>query len=71
MKLILIQNLTTQLDVSRTLTSLEINILHIVCELERTHFSTILPAFVKNPQLAGFLQTQNRSNFFYVDGSRA
>ena len=26
---------------------------------------------VKNPQLAGFLLTQNRSNFLYVEGSTA
>ena len=41
----------------------ELNTLHTICELERTHLLTILAMSVKNPQLAGFLLTGNRSNF--------
>ena len=44
----------------------ELNILHTVCELERTQLLTILAMSVKNPQL-GFLLTGNRSNFLYVE----
>ena len=49
----------------------ELNTLHTVCELERTQLLTILAMSVKNTQLAGFLLTQNRSNFLYVEGSTA
>ena len=49
----------------------ELNTLHTVCEIERTQLLTILAMSVKNPQLAGFLLTVNRSNFFYVEGSTA
>ena len=49
----------------------ELNTLHTVCELERTQLLTILAMSVKNPQLAGFLFTGNRSNFLYVEGSTA
>ena len=49
----------------------ELNTLHTVCELERTQLLTILAMSVKNPQLAGFLLTGNRSNFLYVEGSTA
>ena len=41
------------------------------CELERTQLLTILAMSVKNPQLAGFRLTGNRSNFLYVEGSTA
>ena len=47
----------------------ELNTLYTVCELERTQLLTILAMSIKNPQLAGFLLTQNRSNFMYVEGS--
>ena len=57
--------------VFKTLTVSELNTLHTVCELERFHFLTILAMSVTNPQLAGFLLTQNRSNFHYVEGSAA
>ena len=53
------------------MTVAELNTLHTVCELERTQLLTILAMSVKNPQLAGFLLTQNRSNFLYVEGSTA
>ena len=43
--------------------------LHTNCEVERTQLLTILAMSVKNPQLAGFLLTQNHSNFLYVEGS--
>ena len=36
----------------------EINTLHTVCEIKRTHLITILAMSVKNPQLAGFLVIQ-------------
>ena len=45
----------------------ELNTLYSVCELERTQLLTILAMSVKNPQLAGFLLTGNRSNFLYVE----
>ena len=49
----------------------ELNTLHTICELEGTQLLIILAMSVKNPQLAGFLLTGNRSNFFYVEGSTA
>ena len=49
----------------------EINTLHTVCELERTQLLAILAKLVKNPHLAGFLLTGNRSIFLYVEGSTA
>ena len=49
----------------------ELNTLHTVCELGRTQLLTILAMSVKNPQLACFLLTGNRSNFLYVEGSTA
>ena len=49
----------------------DLNTLHTVCELERTQVLTILAMSVRNPQLAGFLLTGNRSNFRYVERSTA
>ena len=49
----------------------ELNTLHTICELERNQLLTILAMSVQNPQLAGFLQTGNRNNFLYVEGSTA
>ena len=49
----------------------ELNTLHTNCELERNQLLTILATSVKNPQLAGFLITGNRSNCLYVEGSTA
>ena len=57
--------------VFKSMTVQELNTLHTVCELERTQLLTILAMSVKNPQLAGFLLTGNRSNFLYVEGSTA
>ena len=53
------------------MTAQELNTLHTICELERTQLLTILAMSVKNPQLAGFLLTGNRSNFLYVEESTA
>ena len=39
--------------------------------MERFQLLTILAICVKHPQLAGFLLTQNRSSFSYVEGSSA
>ena len=47
------------------MTYIESSNLHMVCELERTKSLIILAMSVTNPQLAGFLLTQNRSNFLY------
>ena len=55
----------------KTTTVSELNTLHSVCELERTPLLTILAMSVKTPPLAGFLITQNRSNFLYVECSTA
>ena len=49
----------------------ELNTLHTVCDTERTQLLTILALSVKKLQLAGFILTQNRSNFQYVEGSTA
>ena len=49
----------------------ELKILYTVCEIERTQLLTILAMAVRNPQLAGFLLTGNRSNSLYVEGSTA
>ena len=57
--------------VFKSMTVQELNTLHRVCELERTQLLTILAMSVKNPQLAGFLLTGNRSNFLYVEESTA
>ena len=57
--------------VFKSITVQELNTLHTVCELERTQLLTFLAMSVKNPQLAGFLLTGNRSNFLYVEGSTA
>ena len=57
--------------VFKSMTVQELNTLHTICELERTQLLTILAMSVKNPQLAGFLLTGNRSNFLYVEGSTA
>ena len=69
-------NINTKIDftinyVFESMTVQELNTLHTVCELERTQLLTILAMSVKNPQLAGFLLTGNRSNFLYVEGSTA
>ena len=42
----------------------EFKILHTICKVERTQLLTILARFGKNPQLAGFFLTQNRSKFY-------
>ena len=55
----------------QNLTFSELNTLQTVCELERTQLLTFLAMSVKNSQLAGFLLTQNGSNFSYVEGSTA
>ena len=57
--------------VFKSMTVQELNTLHTVCELERTQLLTILAMSVKNPHLAGFLLTENRSNIIYVEGSTA
>ena len=68
--------INTKLDYSinhvfKSMSVAELNTLHTICEVERTQLLTILAMSVKNPQLAGFLLTQNRSNFLYVEGSTA
>ena len=57
--------------VFKFMTVQEVNTLHTTCELERTQLLTILAMSVKNPQIADFLLTGNRSNFLYVEGSTA
>ena len=57
--------------VFRSMTVQEFNTLHTICELERNQLLTILAMSVQNPQLAGFLLTGNRSNFFYAERSTA
>ena len=47
----------------------ELNTLRTVCELERTQLLTILALSDKVFQLAGFLLTQNQSNFLHEEGS--
>ena len=47
------------------------NTLYTIYEVERNQLLIILAMSVKNPQLAGFLLTQNRSNLCYVEGSTA
>ena len=49
----------------------ELNTLHTVCEFERIQLLTIFAMSPKNPQLAGFLLTQNCSIFLYSEGSTA
>ena len=49
----------------------ELNTIHTICEVDCTQLLTILTMSVKYPQLAGFILTQNRSNFLYVEGSAA
>ena len=69
-------HINTKLDftinyVFKSLTVQELNTLHTVCELEKTQLLTILAMSAKNPQLAGFISTGNRSNLLYVEGSTA
>ena len=69
-------HINTKIDYSinhvfKSMSVAELNTLHTICEVERTQLLTILAMSVKNPQLAGFLLTQNRSNFLYVEGSTA
>ena len=69
-------HINTEIDYSKnhvfkSMSVAELNTLHIICEVERTQLPTILAMSVKKPQLAGFLLTQNRSNFLCVEGSTA
>ena len=57
--------------VFRSMAIQELNTLHTVYELERNQLLTKLAMSVRNPQLAGFLLTGNRSNFLYVEVSTA
>ena len=64
-----VAHINTKIDytvnhVFRSMTVQELNTLHTVCELERNQLLTKLALSVQNPQLAGFLLTGNRSNFF-------
>ena len=67
-------HINTKIDYSinhvfETMSVAEVNNLHTVCKVERTQILIILGMSVKNPQLAGFVLTQNRSHFLYVEGS--
>ena len=69
-------HINTKIDYStyhvfKSMSVAEVNTLHTICEVERTQLLTILAISVKNPSLAGFLLTQNRSNFLYVEVSTA
>ena len=69
-------HINTKFDIPKNhifkfLTVQELNILHTVCELKRTQLLLILAMSIKNPELAAFLLTGNRSNFLYVEGSTA
>ena len=69
MRLKLIQNLSAQLTMFLKLwTYLNLKIFYRFFKVERTRLLTIPAICAKNPQLAGFLPTQNRSNFLYVEG---
>ena len=57
--------------VFKSMTVQQLNTLHTVCELQRPKLLKILAMAVKNPQLAGFLLSGNRTNFLYVEGSTA
>ena len=57
--------------VFRSMTVQDLNTLHTCCELERNQLLTKLAMSVQNSQLAGFLLTENRSKFLYVEGSTA
>ena len=61
----------TKKHVFKSMKVQELNTLHTVCELERTQLLTMLAMSIKNPQLAGFVLSGNRSNFLYVEGSTA
>ena len=68
--------INTKIDYSinhvfKSMSVAELDTLHTICGVERTQLLTILAMSVKNPQLAGFLLTQNRSNVLYVEGSTA
>ena len=69
-------HINTKIDFSinhvvKSMSVAELNTLHTICEVERTQLISILAKSVKNPQLAGFLPTQNFSKFLYVVGSTA
>ena len=68
--------INTKIDYSinhvfKSMSVAELNTLHTICEVERNQLLTILALSVQNPQLAGFLLTQNCSNFLYVEGFTA
>ena len=54
--------------VFRSMLVQELNPLHTICELERSQLLTILAMSVPNPQLTGFLLTENPSKFFICPG---
>ena len=69
-------HINTKLDYSinhifKSMSVAEPYTLHTICEVEHTQLLKVLAMSVKNPQLAGFLLTQNRSSFLYVEGSTA
>ena len=53
------------------MTVAELKTLHSICGVERTQRLTILALSVVIPHLVGYLLTQNRDNFPYVEGSAA
>ena len=56
---------------SRLLQATEIQLLQNQCEQERTQILTNLMLALKNPRLAGYILTGNRSMFLETDGSLA
>ena len=69
-------HIDTKIDYSinhvfKTMSVFELNTLHIICEVERTHLLTIFAMSVKNSQLAGFFLSQNLSNSSYVKKTTA
>ena len=58
-------------NVFKTMIVAELKTLHAMREVERTQLLTILAMSVDNPQLSGFLLTQNRCDFLFVKASAA
>ena len=56
---------------SRALQASQLNLLKKQCEQERIQIFTILMLLIKNPKIAGYMLTGNRSMFLEIDGSLA
>ena len=55
----------------KSVTIQELNIIHHICELERTQLITIIALAFQNHDFAGYVSTGIRSKFLYVEDTTA